>query len=197
MKKLFKTRGFMYRVSAVLLFALLFTASCMDEAVKADDEDPAIDKAEYDLKIAGYHLKGENIESNWDSSLGIVWLGTDKNIEPTGTLTIFIDSLVTTSSGENVARIASASLSHVDQLVGTGPEINGKTYVTVSEDEIRQLFGVPYLMIFDVKIGANYISGRISILDDEGDVAAGWPMREVNSGEVYMLFGTFTAIVER
>jgi hypothetical protein len=193
MKKLFKIRGFMYHISAVVLFALFFTASCMDEAVKAGDEDPAIDKAKYDLKIGDYHLEGENIESNWDPSLGIVWLGNDEENLPTGTLTILIDTMFT-SGGRTHARIASAALSHVDHLTGTGPEINGKTYFSPEKDELP-LFHVQG--IDSVEVGEYFISGKLQTWGYSGDNSPGWQMKDAQTGEMHTLTGTFTAIVER
>jgi hypothetical protein len=192
MKQMFNTRASVYYIAGVCLFAILFTVSCIDESLKPDSSDTK-DKAEYELFINDKKLIGENIDSNWDSELGIVWLGTDENRLPTGTLTIFIDTIVA-SSGRNQAWISSAILSTADQLVGTGTEINAKTYHSLGKDELLGYGDAHTQWIDFVEIGANYISGVIVVYDDDGDASGGWLMKDTNTGEIATLFGTFTAI---
>jgi hypothetical protein len=199
MKKMFKTRASMLHVLVVLLFATLLNISCVKERIKPDNSDTK-DKAEYDLIVMGGDgskpLLGENIDSNWDPSLGIVWLGTDENNLPTGTLTIIIDTVVTTS-GLSQAIITSAALSTSDKLVGTGPEINAKTYLSLSKDELLEGGAEHgFQWIDSVVIGANYISGKIGSGKVDDDVWEPWVMKDANTGELAAFWGTFTAIAK-
>jgi hypothetical protein len=196
MKKIYRNRSSIYHIAVVCLFAILFTVSCSkDSVVDEPDNNDIKDKAEYHLEIGDKVLVGKNIDSNWDSELGIVWLGTDENELPTGTLTVTIDTIVTSSSGRNQAWVSSATLSHVDKLVGTSSEINAKTYFSLEKDAIMKLIGTPYLILYGVEIGANYISGSITYKDISDEY--GWPLKETTTGTVAELKGTFTAIVER
>lgn len=177
----------------LFVFAILFIVSCIDESIKPDNSETK-DKAEYELVIVGKEkpLIGDSVDSNWDPSLGIVWLGTDENNLPTGTLTIFIDTIIT-FSGEKQAWISSAILSTVDALTGTGEEINGKTYSLLTKAEMLEMGAESGIQFLDsVVVGANYISGEIG-RDDQG-LPTGWFMKETTTDEIIQLFGTFTAI---
>jgi hypothetical protein len=200
MEKINKKRISFDHIPVVVLFvfAILFIVSCNDESINIKpDNNETKDKAEYELDIVGKEkpLIGDGVDSNWDPSLGMIWLGTDENNLPTGTLTIFIDTIIT-FSGEKQAWISSAILSTVDALTGTAEEINGKTYFLLDPDEMTELFeaesGVQWLN--SVVIGANYISGEIGYWDEHGDDYTGWYMRDAITGEIHMLTGTFTAI---
>lgn len=177
-------------VVGLFVFAILFIVSCIDESIKPDNNE-AKDKAEYELVIitnVGKEkpLIGDSVDSNWDPSLGIVWLGTDENNLPTGTLTIFIDTIIT-FSGIREAWISSANLSTSDTLTGTAEEINGKFYI------LMEGVGESGIQFLDsVVVGANYISGKIG-RDDQG-IQKGWLMKETTTDEIIQLFGTFTAI---
>jgi hypothetical protein len=175
----------------LFVFAILLIVSCIKESIKPDNDETK-NKAEYKLFISDKEddLIGDGVDSSWDPSLGMIWLGTDQNNLPTGTLTIIIDSIV-----DNIAVISSATLSTVDALVGTAVEINGKTYSLVGKDELQEEFNfdVGIQILDSVVVGANYISGRIGLRDETG-LYAGWLMKETSTGENHMLTGTFTAI---
>lgn len=191
MEKINKKRISFDHIPVVVLFvfAILFIVSCNDESINLKpDNNETKDKAEYELVIVGKEkpLIGDGVDSNWDPSLGIVWLGTDENNLPTGTLTIFIDTIIT-FSGIREAWISSATLSTVDALTGTAEEINGKTYI------LMEGVGESGIQFLDsVVVGANYISGEIG-RDDQG-LQRGWLMKETTTDEIIQLFGTFTAI---
>ena len=205
MKNIYRNRISTYHIAVVCLFAVLFTTvSCSkDSVVDEPDNNDIKYKAAYELSIfgdSGYKkLVGKNIESNWDPDLGIVYLGNDESILPTGTLTIIIDTIITTS-GKKQAWISSAALSTADKLIGTGTEINAKTFLSLSKDELQGLGAEAHTQWIDsVEIGANYISGRIGHWgeDEYGEVFFGWFMKDANTGDIHVLSGTFTAIVER
>lgn len=191
MEKINKKRISFDHIPVVVLFvfAILFIVSCNDESINLKpDNNETKDKAEYELVIVGKEkpLIGDSVDSNWDPSLGIVWLGTDENNLPTGTLTIFIDTIIT-FSGIREAWISSANLSTVDTLTGTAEEINGKFYI------LMEGVGESGIQFLDsVVVGANYISGKIG-RDDQG-IQKGWLMKETTTDEIIQLFGTFTAI---
>lgn len=197
MEKMFKPRTSIYYILWVSLFAILFTVSCNDEPLEPDKSDTK-DKAEYDLVLGGIgggvNLKGENVDSNWDRDLGIVWLGNDENRLPTGTLTLLIDRISTTS-GISQAVISSAALSTADQLVGTGAEINAKTYLSLGEDELLE-YGAEhgFQWIDSVVIGTNYISGSLGSWVDDDNLEGGLVMKDANTGEIKVLWGSFTAL---
>jgi hypothetical protein len=202
MEKINKKRIFFDHIPVVglFVFAILFIVSCIDESIKPDNNETK-DKAEYKLYIAGKELIGDGVDSSWDPSLGIIWLGTDENNLPTGTLTILIDTIITVN-GIKQAFIASATLSTVDALVGTAQQINGKTYRTMSRDEMEVELGAEtgIQWIDSVVVGANYISGSIDRWEEDpysdGEVwtKEGWYMKETTTGEMHYLEGTFTAI---
>lgn len=193
---MYKNRKSVYHVSVVFFSAFLFATACSDDPVPDDLEIKGKkDKAVYELFVAGKELIGDGVNSNWDPSLGIVWLGTDEKNLPTGTLTILIDSIAEDAENGTIAYINSATLSTVDQLVGTGAEINGKLYHTLDGDELLGLTDLRFLWFDNVEIGENYIEGRIGIYDEFGDIAGGWPMREATTGELIMLIGSFTSLV--
>jgi hypothetical protein len=199
MKNIYRNKTSIYHIAMVCLFATIFTTvSCSkDSVVDEPDNNDIKDKAEYELYIGELELIGKNIESNWDPDLGIVWLGTDESILPTGTLTIIIDTIVTTS-GIKQAWISSATLSTADKLVGTGPEINAKTYFSLGGEELLGYGDANKQWIDFVEIGGNYISGRIAIYDDDsGDLIGGWLMKDAKTGEIHGLFGSFTAIIKQ
>lgn len=191
---MYKNKASIFKFLVVCLFAILFTVSCIDESIKPDNNDTK-DKAEYTLEISGYKkdVRGYDVDSNWDSELGIVWLGTGEEYLPTGTLTIFIDTIITVS-GEKQAWISSAILSTVDALTGTGEEINGKTYSLLTKAEMLELgaeSGIQWLSF--VEIGANYIEATIGRGHDDAP-PEGWFMRETTTNELVRVDGTFTAL---
>jgi hypothetical protein len=198
MKNMYRNRISFFHIGVVCLFATVFPVACSeDPVVDEPDNSDTKDKAEYRLEIGDYKLVGKNIDSNWDSELGIVWLGNDESILPTGTLTIIIDTIVTSSDGKQ-AWISSAALSTADQLVGTGSEINAKTYFSLGKDELMELGMEMHTQWIDsLVIGANYISGKIGHWFDEDGIFFGWFMKDANTGELHELSGNFTAIVER
>lgn len=148
-----------------LLLIGFFIISCAKEDGKT---------ASYTITIEGgadgtVQLIGEDIDSNWDESLGLIFLSTDDKNEPTGTLTIIISTPF-----QSMAFIESASLSTVDQLMGTGEEINGQLYN----------FNSGISSLENIVTGANYISGELINL----------PMINSSTQEEVMVSGTFTAV---
>lgn len=179
---MYKNKASIFKFSVVCLLALLFTVACdEDPVVDEPDNNDTKDKAEYDLGIFSSitalsesshpdkSLIGDNVSSSWDSELGIIWLGTDEKYLPTGTLTIFIDSIVEQRASY------SAILSTTDQLVGTSQELNAKLFNTVPNEE---------LILEDLEIGANYVSGSIPAA----------LLEEATTGELVWLTGSFTAL---
>jgi hypothetical protein len=118
-------------------------------------------------------LIGDDVDSNWDPSLGLIWLSTDKVHEPLGTLTLFIFF----GADDKTATIASAVLSKTDHAIGTAAEINGKLYETEDGGNL----GVGTL--HEVERGPNYIRGKLKEL----------AMTEVTSGESVKVSGWFVA----
>jgi hypothetical protein len=194
MREVYNYRTSIYHILGVSLFALLFTATCIDESVNPDISETK-DKAEYDFRLGGLitadsigvigEYEGINVDSNWDPDLGIVYLGTDKNILPTGTFTFYIKSIDTVNK---VAFLSGATVSTADKLVGTAAEINAQTYVMLSEAEMREHLEAEdgRQWINEIEIGTNYISG---LIDDHGL----W-IKNVRTGEFSVFVGSFTAI---
>jgi hypothetical protein len=146
------------------------------------------DKATYNLKIkkisgsgSSKILVGLNIDSNWDSENGIIWLGNDEKNEPTGTLTLEIGSPYTNTDGEQEAAIGSATLSTQDKIIGTADELNGRTYSFVGMDA--------YIVID--KIGSNYIEVKKIYIKMDRVL-----YYNTDLPETIELTGSFTAIVE-
>ena len=137
-------------------FFLLVLISC-SELTDGDRRD----KASYLITITGseggpHILVGENIDSNWDRDNGIIYLGTDDNNEPIGTITLIIGTI---TGGE--ANVIDAIVSKTDVRVGTGAELNGRTFF------LPEMGGTQKLE--NIKVGLNYISGTLN-LSLEGDV---------------------------
>jgi hypothetical protein len=73
-------------------------------------------------------LVGEKVDTNYDPNLKTIYLGTDDDNEPLGTLTLEIDSPFTASDGNQYANVSSATLSTTDKREGTGGELNARLY---------------------------------------------------------------------
>lgn len=203
MKKLVETRNLFQPLLAVLLFVMVFNLSCLNEDGEPTAEptnNETKDIAEYNLNVSGESsgksLIGYNVSSNWDSNEGIIWLGTDENNLPTGTLTIIIDSVFQHNELGTLAIISSATLSTTDKLVGTSAELNPKLYLlhNWSEDIVESIG--PHIFLYNVEIGANYITATMGYEYEPGDTAivSRLPMREATTDEFVVLSGTFTAL---
>ena len=193
MRKIYNYRTYIYHIAGVCLFALLFTASCKKKVLAPDSSDTK-NKAQYNFVVAGKKYIGENIDSNWDPEWGIVYLGTDEKNEPTGTFTFFIDSLGT-REGSTIAYLSSLTVSTVNVLVGTGAEINGKTYVPSGEKDRK-----PVLQNVEIgvnKRGEDYISGEIGHIFEGKFFLNFTTIKNIITGETVVFKGSFTAIVER
>ena len=163
MKTIFKPFFLVFVASSIL-----FTQSCEKEG----DNKDTIDKASYSLTIESasgdtVQLIGTKIDSNWDSDLGIIWLGTDEENLPTGTLTIFINNI----NQDKTASAVDITLSTTNQLVGTSENLIAKLYHT----------GIGELK--DVVVGANFISASLEEVS----------MQESNTGEQVKVSGWFKA----
>jgi hypothetical protein len=164
----------MMRKFILLIAALLVMISCN----KIDNGDRR-DKASYMITITGseggpHVLVGEEVDSNWDQDIGVIYLGTDANNEPLGTVTLTIGNI---TAGE--APIISAIVSKTDVRVGTGDEINGRTFF------LPELGGLQ--KVENITVGANFISGEIN-LSLEGDVPGS------NATESVTVAGEFVAL---
>lgn len=163
---------YLKHVSSFLLFAaLLLLVSC--EKDNPPEGEGIKNVAGYDLKMkgsdgSGIIVNGEDVESNWDSELGVIWLGMDEKNGPLYT-TITI-SYVTINDSTATTRII--EISTQDVLVGTGDEFNARLYQG----------GITDIKILET--GSNYITGEFKDT----------PVQEVNSGDAYSVNGTFTAL---
>jgi len=140
----------------LLPVALLVMISC-NELNNGDRRD----KASYMITITGskdgpHILVGEDINSNWDQDNGIIYLGTDASNEPLGTITLRIGAI---TGGE--APILHAVVSKTDVRVGTGAELNGRTFALPESGSTQK--------VENITVGSNYISGQVN-LSLEGDV---------------------------
>lgn len=139
----------------------------------------SVDKPEYIIElhgaggvgsVAGTKLvKGETIESSWDDDLGLVWLGTDKNNLPIGTITMEVDSI---SVSERTAIAKEIYISTTDARSGTSDVLNAKLYYRSS------------MRLGNVEIGGNYIKAVFGVVD----------MVEVGTSNVISANGSFTAM---
>ena len=168
-------------IRQIALFILLFFtfSSCGDGEIDNQLETNRVeDKAEYELHISGSDgstktLIGENLEgARWDPDLGYVWLSTDLNNEPLGTLTLTI--VMDGTKAEGIGIVTGAILSTTDVRVGTGGEINGKSYKQVIVDEESSF-------VIVTEIGANFIyvenlSIKMEEVSDEPELIllSGW-----------------------
>ncbi len=128
----------------------------------------------YNLKITGednYELEliGENIDSRWDPYGHTIYLGTDDNNEPLGSLIMTVDSNLAVNK---FCIIASASLSKTDVRVGTAGEFNARLYYIEPEQEF-----------FVIELNQDLIHGELN------DVS----MKDANTGEFVKVNGWFIA----
>jgi hypothetical protein len=104
-------------------------------------------------------LIGETVDTNWSESIGTIYLGTDENNEPVGTLTLSIGSILECSDSYR-APVDQAFLSITDVREGTPAELNGHTFSYSGEEEVCEDFSLSY-----VKLGTNIIQAKIGALD--------------------------------
>ena len=154
-----------------MIMSVMFISCQKDKPVK-----DTVQKDGYDLKITGeddYKLEliGENIDLRWDPNVHTIYLGTDENNEPLGTLTMIVESNL---EANKFCILTSASLSKTDVRVGTAGEFNAKLYKTESE----QVFYV-------IELNQDLIHGELD------DVL----MKDVKTGELVIVNGWFIATV--
>ncbi|NNF36314.1 MAG: hypothetical protein HKN68_19585 [Saprospiraceae bacterium] len=170
---------------AILLLIILITISCGSDTPEITDEDiERPEYAEYELSFAGKQLIGEDVDSQWKPSIGLVWLSTDDKHEGSrdlfGTLTVNIGEGVIMGT-EKTRRILSAILSHTNKLRGTPMELNGKTYIHAPEASNNPL---------DCEKLSIEVANRSFI--KVGHICM--TMQEIISGEIIKVTGSFTAL---
>lgn len=108
----------MMKTSILLLpVIVLLVTSC---GAAADETiGDSVEKGGYLIVIEGTEggpclLVGENVDTNWDAGSGFIFLNTDENNEPIGTLTFAIGEIE-----EGKAAILSAVVSKTEVKVGT------------------------------------------------------------------------------
>jgi hypothetical protein len=169
----------------LLIFAtVFFMASCVKEPGGPFSGNGTRDKGEYTFTIKGsaggpHIIKGESVDTNWDPDLGLVYLGTDATHEPLGTLTITISKV------ENKqADILTGVVSKTDVRVGTGSEINGRTFSLIFPVGV----GAATNKLDSVVVGSNFISAKFE-MSMERELY--WPE---DKPETVTVSGHFTAV---
>ena len=147
-----------------------------------NDDTQRPEYAEYMLGFGGKTLIGEDVDSQWKSGIGLVWLSTDDKHEGSrdlyGTLTLNIGEAIDGKEGER--KIEGGILSHTDKLKGTPQELNGKTYFfTPNESE----FGCGDRVVIEAAT-ASYIKVYALCVT----------MQENITGEIIYINGSFTAL---
>lgn len=168
--------------AGIVLILILFLLSCE----KTDpDSGNRLTRGEYIITITGTTetvLVGNDVTTNWDEESGLIYLGTDDNLEPIGTLTM---NILLPSSSNNPIRIVSAIQSKTDVRVGTAAELNARNYVIREPSEDMPSVRAE---ITDWEIGTNYIKGTLYI-DMERQL-----VYSTDEPEYVTLTGTFTAV---
>jgi len=147
------------------------------------------DEAEYELTLTGDGIEGEmvligkNVDSNWDPDTGFIFLNTDENNEPLGTLTMNLavplpDAPIWLERWGYVP-VYDALASKSDVRVGTAAETNSRTYTKIDGDDKGMT---------EMKIGNNFIWAKV---DFKMERVLAWPS---DAPETVTLKGTFTAV---
>ena len=170
---------FIIRLYALILFLGFTFLSCSsgdDDIGNQLETDRIEDKAEYDIHIGGdgsaiRTLIGENLDgARWDPDIGYVWLSTDLNNEPIGTLTLTI--VRDKDKGDGYANVTGAILSTSDVREGTAIEINGKLYTQVDASsnfiKIKEI-GANFIYVDEFSIVLQEVNAEPS-----GVVIGGW-----------------------
>jgi hypothetical protein len=120
-------------ILVVLILISLISSSCFKTNTTPGNKTNNI--GEYVLNIevvsgsgSSKTLIGKKVDTNYDPNLETIYLGTDDNNEPLGTLTLEIDSPFTASNGKQYANVASATLSTTDKREGSGGDLNARLY---------------------------------------------------------------------
>lgn len=159
-------------IAAVLLVIAL--AACGGSSTSREETvdlrvDDGLTTGSYELVIGrpagaeqSYNriLKGERVNTNWEESAGLIYLGADDDLEPLGTLTMTIAPPFQDPSGTWVATIRSAVLSITDRRVGTGPELNARAYEILPSEEN----GLGLGNVSSLQIGNNFVKGSIDMV---------------------------------
>ena len=150
------------RLFTLLCIVALVICSCDENGVTPTTTNENVDKGTYRLVITGdgiadsLVLVGETVKTNWDPGAGFIFLNTDENIEPLGTLTMTIAvPLIDASTWLDrwgYVPVYDALVSKTEVRVGTAVELNGRTYQKFDGDDKG---------FTNMEIGTNFISGNI------------------------------------
>jgi len=153
-----------------VIITLIFFASCAK--IDSPKGDGTKDKASYDITLKGssgsVKIKGDGVDSNWDSELGLIWLGMDTKKGPLFA-TINISYIL---NSESTGTIRNIDISTQEAISGTADELNGKLYS-------GSLFDID-----SIDIGRNYITATFKEI----------PMQETTTDEAVTASGTITAL---
>lgn len=150
-------------IAGILLLNLLTFESCEKKEIKSSSDAGKynFDKPVYVLHIKNGTLSGSDsldasnadktiigntIEANWDEELGLIWLGTDSELDPIATITMEIKGY---NDVTNYSTATEVYISTTDKRVGTSSELNPKLYYAAFCDVYRAV------------VGGNFFKGEI------------------------------------
>jgi hypothetical protein len=165
----------------ILIFSAvaLYISSCFGER-NPKPKEGKVGTEGYELTLTNTKgqtktLKGDSVDTNWDPASGLIYLGTDDNNEPLGTLTMTIFSPAANDS----SRVITAILSTSDVKVGNSQQTNPRSYKLIGS--------APYGIKVE-SIDETQITGEVNI---QMERVIQNPQDEP---ETITLTGTFTAV---
>ena len=172
----------MIRQHVAALLAVLATAACTVSSTPTDPTRVPPESGTYNVRVGGVDAVagaatsyvGRQVSTNWDKDISWIYLGPDETNEPLLSLTMRLGNPTGTA---NISHVATAYLTTSKVRVGTGEELDGRSYTLTGG-------------IIQFTVGANFIEGEIELTMERV------LFHPEDTPETVQVLGTFRAVTK-